>query len=221
MINYAQHVQLASLFLALFAAGQAAEVIVGDRETGTLSLYLSRPIHSKDYALAKFLALTAAFFVLTFGPQFTMFAGKVLLSETPWPAFKGEYGKLWPMLAGSTLISVYMASIGMSLASIAPKKNIGSAIVIAFFLFLPAIQGLATQIARGSENQKYMVLLNPFMVEAGLVNWLYDVQTRRGGMFNRSINRADLDGDLYLWVILGTSLVAIAGLVWRYRKSSE
>jgi ABC-2 type transport system permease protein len=221
IINYAQHIQFASFFLALFAAGQAAEVLVGDREMGTLSLYLSRSLHTRDYALAKVLALGAAFFVLTFGPQFTMLAGKVLLSETPWIAFKGEYGKLWPMAGGTFLISLYMTAVGMALASFAAKRNVASALVIAFFIILPAVQGLAFQILRGSENQKYTVLINPFLNLGGLMIWLYDVQERRGGPFNRAVARADLPGETYLWMMLGTSLVAIAIVLYRYRKSSE
>jgi ABC-2 type transport system permease protein len=221
VINYAQHIQLASFFLALFAAGQAAEVLIGDRELGTLSLYLSRSIHTRDYALAKLCALGAAFFVLTFGPQFTMFLGKFLLSETPWALFKTEYVKLWPMAAGTFLISLFMTAVGMALASFATKRNVASALVIAFFIILPAVQGLAFQILRGSENQKYTVLINPFLDLGGLMLWLYDVQERRGGPFNRAVARADLPGETYLWVMLATIAVGIAIVMYRYRKSSE
>jgi ABC-2 type transport system permease protein len=221
IINYAQHIQFASFFLALFAAGQAAEVLVGDRETGTISLYLSRSLHSRDYAFAKVVALGAAFFVLTFGPQITMLAGKVMLSETPWVAFKGEYGKIWPMALGTFIISFYMTAVGMALASFAAKRNVASALVIAWFLVLPAVQGLAFQILRGSENQKFTVLINPFLVLGGLMNWLYDVQERRGAPFNRAVARADLPGETYLWVMAGSAAVALAIVLYRYRKSSE
>jgi ABC-2 type transport system permease protein len=221
MINYAQHIQFASFFLALFAAGQAAEVLIGDRELGTLSLYLSRSIHTRDYAIAKLCALGAAFFVLTFGPQFTMFLGKILLNETPWALFKTEYVKLWPMAAGTFIISLFMTAVGMALASFAAKRNVASALVIAFFLILPAVQGLAFQILRGSENQKYTVLINPFLDLGGLMLWLYDVQERRGGPFNRAVARADLPGETYLWVVLGTIVVGVAIVLFRYRRSSE
>jgi ABC-2 type transport system permease protein len=217
IINYSQHLQIASFFLALFAAGQSAELIVGDRETGTLALYLSRSLHSKDYAVAKLLALGAAFFILTFGPQFTMFGGKILLAASPWVAFKAEYGKLWPMAAGTLLISFYLGAIGMALASFAQKKNIGTALVMGFFLILPAIHALAFEIARGSDKQKYMILINPFTLMSGFGNWLYDVQARRGTL----VGQADLPGQYYLWVMLGTCVLAIGALIYRYRKSEE
>lgn len=216
-INYSQHIQIASFFLALFAAGQAAEVLVGDRESGTLALYLSRSLHSRDYALAKLLALGAAFFVLTFGPQFTMFCGKILLAATPWDAFKAEYGNLMPMVGGTFLISFYLAAVGMALASFAMKKNIGTALVIGYFIILPAVQGLAFEIARDGPNQKYTVLINPFILMSGFSNWLYDVQARR----NTLVGRADLPGQYYLWVMLATCALATGVLLYRYRKSEE
>jgi ABC-2 type transport system permease protein len=214
IINYSQHLGMAAFFIALFVAGQAAEVIVGDKETGTLALYYSRSLHTSDYAIAKLLALAAAITALTFGPQFMMFVGKVLLSETPWPAFKGEYIKLLPMAGGTMLVSFYMAAVGLALASLAAKRANGSALVIAFFIVLPSLQTLVFQILRGSENQRFTVLINPFLLMTGFGNWLYDVEAKRG-----MVRSADLPETYYLWVILGTCAVAIAGLLFRYRKA--
>jgi ABC-2 type transport system permease protein len=187
---------------------------VGDKETGTLALYYSRSLNTRDYALAKLLALATAITVLVFGPQLMMLVGKVLLSETPWPAFKGEWTKLLPMAGGSLLVSFYMAAVGLSLSSFAAKRANGSALVIAFFIILPAIQGLVFQIMRGSENQRFSVLMNPFTLMTGFANWLYDVEAKRG-----MLRSADLPGSYYMWVVLGTCAVAIAGLLYRYRKA--
>ena len=216
LINYAQHIQITAFFLALFTAGQAPEVIVGDREAGTLALYYSRSLHTTDYAMAKLLALAAALLALTLGPQLLMFTGKVLLSETPWAAFKGEWTKLMPMAGGTILIACYMAAVGLSLAAPAAKRASSSELVIAFYIIMPALQGLAYQIARGSERQKYTVLLNPFTVMDGFGNWLYDIEAKRS-----LVARAALPGRDYLYVVAVTCVVAIATLLYRYRKSEE
>ncbi|HEY4659297.1 MAG TPA: ABC transporter permease subunit [Gemmatimonadaceae bacterium] len=214
-INYAQHLEFSAFFLALFTAGQSGELIVADRETGTLSLYLSRSLHSTDYALAKLVALAAAILALTLVPQLMMFTGKVFLSETPWTAFQGEWKKLIPMVGGTLLASFYLAAVGLALAATSRRRNYASAMVIAYFVVLPALSGIATEIARG-DAKRYMVLLNPFLLMTGFANWLYDVQARRG-----MLRRADLPGELYLYVIAGTCALAIAGLLWRYWKAEE
>src|SRR3954469_15956294 len=45
-IHYADHLQFTAFLLALFAAGQAPELVVADKQQGVLSLYLARPIRS-------------------------------------------------------------------------------------------------------------------------------------------------------------------------------
>lgn len=215
MINYAQQLALTSFFLALFTAAQAPELIVADRENGTLSLYLSRSLHSTDYAIAKLFALAAALLALTLGPQLVMFGGKVLLSATPWDAFKGEWTKLMPMAGGTLLAAFYMAAVGLSLASLAVKRNSASAFVISFFVVLPAVSGVAFQIARG-DTQRFMALINPFTLMSGFATWLFDAQLN-----GRMVRVANLSGSAYAAVVAATCVVAIAGLLARYWTPRE
>ena len=90
VLNYADNLEFTGFLLALFAAAQAPELIVTDRQQGMLSLYLSRPLRGVDYALAKLAALTGAMLVLTLGPQLVLFLGRVFLSDKPWPTFVTE-----------------------------------------------------------------------------------------------------------------------------------
>src|SRR5262245_55042294 len=118
-INYAGHLQFTALLLALFAAAQGPEMIVTDRQHGVLSLYLSRPLTGTDYAFAKLAALVGAMLVLTLGPQLLLFLGKVFMVADPWTALKAEWRKLLPIAGGTFVTSVFMASIGLALASLA------------------------------------------------------------------------------------------------------
>ena len=90
IINYAELLcSSPAFFLALFAAAQAPELIVTDRQHGVLSLYLSRPMSGTDYALAKLArARRRRCSCITLGPQLVLFVGKVLPRATPWTAFK-------------------------------------------------------------------------------------------------------------------------------------
>src|SRR5262249_29170582 len=95
-INYAQFLEYTTAWITLFAASQAPEVIVTDKQHGTLSLYLSRPLMASDYAIAKVGALVAALLVITLGPQLILFGGKTLISPTPMKALATEWTKLLP-----------------------------------------------------------------------------------------------------------------------------
>lgn len=213
-IHYSAYLEFTAVLLALFAAAQAPELIVTDKQSGVLSLYLSRPIRATDYALAKLAALTAAMLVLTVLPQLLLFGGKLLIAKEIWPAFKGEYPKLVPIFVGSLLISLFFATVALALSSFAVKRAYGSAAVIAFFLLTPALATIVRSVAVG-ELRRWSVLLNPAHLVDGLSQWLFQLEASRRSV----VGRADLPGQAYLWVTLAVCVVAAVILFSRYRKN--
>ena len=213
-IHYSNYLEFSAILLGLFAAAQAPELIVTDKQSGVLSLYLSRPLRATDYALAKLAALTAAMLVLTVGPQLVLFIGKILLAAKLWPAFTGEFSKLWPILVGSLLISLFFATIALALASFAVKRAYGTAAVIAFFLLTPAFAEIVRSVATG-DLRRWAVLLNPATLIMGFSQWLFLVEASR----RSAVGRADLPGKAYLLVMLSACAVATAILLTRYRKN--
>lgn len=226
LINYAQYLPAVTFFLALFAAAQAPEVIVTDRQYGVLALYLSRALHTTDYVAAKLLAFTSAMLVLTLGPQLMLFAGKILVSGTPWEAFTSNYKDLWPILGGTLLAACYMSFIGLALASFSARRAYATAAVIGFFVLMPAIANIARVIITNEDRRRFTILGNPFVVITGFANWLFDVQAnaRVPNQFGargtaRVLARAALPGEYYLYVMLGTCALALALLLLRYRRT--
>ena len=226
MISYAQYLPAVTFFLALFTAAQSAEVIVTDRQYGVLSLYLSRALNVNDYIAAKLIAFTGALLVLTLGPQLVLFSGKILIAAAPWDAFKNNYKDLWPILGGTMLAACYMSFIGLALASFAARRAYAAASVIAFFVFMPAVANIARVIITDPDDRRYAVLANPFVVITGFANWLFDVQVnlRVPNQFGargtaRTLARAALPGEYYLYVMLGTCVVALGLLILRYRRT--
>ncbi len=214
VISYAFQLQFTSFLLALFAAAQAPELVVTDRQHGVLSLYLSRPLSGTDYALAKLCALAGAMLILTLFPQLILFAGKVGVSATPWAAFKAEYTKLMPIVGGMAIISCFMAVIGLSLASLASRRAYATASVIAFFLLMPAASSLIRSSSTGN-LKRYSILANPVLVITGFSNWLFDIEAKR----RTAVARADLPGPTYLYVIIAVCVAGIVMLWYRYRRS--
>jgi len=213
-ISYPNYLEFTAILLALFVAAQGPEILVTDRQSGVLSLYLSRPIRATDYALAKLVALTAATLVLTLGPQMVLFIGKVLIAKEPFAAFKGEWAKLLPITGGAIMVSLFFASIALGLSTFAIRRAFASAAVISFFLLMPAFATIVRVITIG-DVRRWAVMLNPAAVVVGFSSWLFEIEARRRSM----VGRADLPGPAYFWVIIGACAVGIALLLYRYRKN--
>ncbi|HTR77238.1 MAG TPA: hypothetical protein VMH39_03985 [Gemmatimonadaceae bacterium] len=223
-ISYARQLEFVGLFIALFTAAQAPEVIVTDRQFGVLPLYMSRSIRSTDYAIAKLLSFVGALLVLTLGPELALFLGKILLSATPWTAFRGEWKSLGPILGGTVLAALYVATIGLALASLAARRAYASAAVIAFFILMPALAGISRHLLPG-DAARYATLGSPFQVMTGFAQWLFDVQAGPVRVFRGRRALAEVispvPGYLCLYVMLGTCVAGIALLAFRFRSNEE
>ena len=196
-IHYSAYLEFSAVLLALFTAAQSPELITTDKQSGALTLYLSRPLKSTDYAIAKLLAMTGAMFTLTLVPQMLLFSGKVMLAEKLWPAFTAEAPKLVPIIVGALFISLFFATVGLALSSFAVRRAYGSAAVIAFFLLTPALMTIIRLVAIG-EVRRWAVLVSPVNIVAGFSAWLFELEASRRSV----VGRADLPGQAYLWVLL-------------------
>lgn len=213
LLNYADNLEFTAFLLALFAAAQAPELIVTDRQQGMLSLYLSRPLRGVDYALAKLVALTGAMLVLTLGPQLMLFLGRVFLSDKPWPTFVTEWPKLFPILGGTLMVSLFFAAIGLGLSCRASRRGYASAAVISFFLLTAAMSRMIQLVASGSAK-RYAVLADPILLVKGYTSWLFEIEALR----RSAVGRADLPGTAYLGVLAAVTALAVALLVNRYQR---
>jgi ABC-2 type transport system permease protein len=212
-VNFAGFLQFTAFSIALFAAAQAPELIVTDKQQGVLSLYLSRPITARDYALSKMFALTGAMLVLTLGPQIFMFLGKVFLSTTPLDMLRSEYPKLGPIIAGTLMTSLFVAGISLAVASLASRRAYATAAVIAVFMLLPAATEIIRTLTIGPVR-KYARLGNPIIILTGFTNWLFDVQANRRSI----VSRLDLPGQAYFYMMVVVIVLSVFMLVQRYRR---
>lgn len=214
IINYSNFLEFSAFLLALFAASQAPELIIADKQHGVLSLYFARPLTSRDYALAKLGALTAAMLVITLGPQLLLLMGRIMSSESPWPAFTREWVKVFPILGGSLLISLFVSCISLMLASFATRRGYGSAGVIVFFLLTPALVTMFRAVTSGAVK-RYAILAHPVYLIVGFADWLFDIEARR----RSAVGRADLAGPWFLGVMVAVCLICLAVFLRRYRSA--
>ena len=82
VLTYSHYAYSMSLFLIVFAAVAAPELVSRDLRHHTLPLYFSRPLRRSDYPLAKLLALATAIFLFEALPLIVMYLGTVASSTS-------------------------------------------------------------------------------------------------------------------------------------------
>lgn len=212
VITYSTYFLQMSLMFALFCAAQAPELVSADQRTRSLVLYLARALRRSDYVLAKVAALAIGVFFLALVPLLILFAGHVFAAATPWDAFKAELPELAPIVGTSLMVGILMGSLSVAISSLTPRRAFATAGVIGYFLVVAAVVEILREVIESGWD-RWLVLLNPFLVLGGFVEWVFKTpQEFLGSGF------AELPGWTYVAGCLGYT--AVAGLVlWaRYRK---
>ena len=212
--NYDNYLWDLSPILALFVAAQAPELVSSDQRNHVLSLYFSHALARSDYALAKFGAMAAALFILALAPLLVIFFASILAASEVVAALGDQLGNL-PQIVGSPLIhAIPLAALGMAIASFTPRRAYATGAIIAVYLVTGAVGQILSEAGRGRLSQ-VAPLLNPWVLLDGTRDWLVG-----NSIPDSPVPRADLD----LWVFgvltAALTLIAIAAVLWRYRRIS-
>jgi ABC-2 type transport system permease protein len=212
-VSPAQYLAQILTLVVIFVAVLAPRAVSRDLRYRTVPLYLSRPLGRVDYVTAKLAAMTAAVLVLTALPV-TVLSFGALLVELPWRATLVDW------LAGlltAVLTAVLMACVGIAIAAWTPRRGLGTAVVVGFFLVTSAIAGVATGLTfeRGDDLAGYAQALSPMTTVAALGAWIDGTPLSATGQpVPTSVGLVLLGA----WAV--TVLLALLSLVLRYRRVS-
>src|SRR6185437_6295604 len=127
-----------SLFLIVFVAVAAPELVSRDLRHHTLPLYFSRPLRRSDYPLAKLLALATAIFLFEALPLIVMYLGTVA-SSTSGSGVWGQTKALVPGLLVALAYGVAFAPLTLLIASSTGRRAIATGAIAILFLATTAI----------------------------------------------------------------------------------
>ncbi len=209
-IRYGQLIGPQLFFFVVFLAAQAPEVLSRDQQHRLLPLLFTRDVTRESYALARFVAIFTAMFIVSMGPLLLLYVGEIGIAADPAAAFRKMGSRIWPVLAQSTLSAMAMTGIGAALASWTPRRAYATAAIFGSFLLLAAIasglDGLAGVAVRTAE------LLDPIRALRTMALLLFG-ETSRG---------MELDAPpplgVYVALMLGIGAAGLAMLVWRMRR---
>ena len=205
------YVGIASVFTyaaTTFVAVVAPELVSTDLRGNLLSLYLSRPLRRRDYALAKLASLASAAFLVLAVPMLVMFVGLALQTDDGIGGVFGELGGFLVGLLAALVHAALVAAIALPLASLSGRRVFATGLIIAVFL-LTAPVSVSVRAMGGGANEIGGVL-DPVMLLNGV-----DQQ-----VFGGSLGMADVGsyGAVYVIVTIVLTALGVAGLLRRYRR---
>jgi ABC-2 type transport system permease protein len=206
--NYYAYIQTV---LALFCAAVAPELVCRDQANRTLSLYFSRSLVRRDYALGRLAGLATALLVLTLGPQLLLIIGNGLAARDAVQYIQDNYTDILPIVASGAMISVFIGSIGLAIASHTSRRAYAAVAVVAFFLVTTPIVGITLEVSDPGFVQN-IVYISPLHVMQGLTYWLFRAEP--GG----DILAADRPGETYLLAVVIIVGIALWVLDRRYQR---
>lgn len=155
----------------IFVAMVAPELVSTDLRSNLLSLYLSRPLRRRDYALAKLAALASATFVVLAVPMLIMFVGLALQTDSGIGGVFSELGGFLLGLVAAVVHAALIAAIALPLASLSGRRVFASGLIIAVFLLAAPISGTLRSMSDGATGDLSGVI-DPVTLLAGIDQWL-------------------------------------------------
>ncbi|MGE0599740.1 MAG: ABC transporter permease subunit [Dehalococcoidia bacterium] len=158
--------------IALFCAAIAPEISGRDMRQRTLSLYFSRALRRRDYALAKVAAFTTAMCFLTLLPQAVLVIGNGLATKDVWGYITDNWLDLPRTIAAGVLIAAMAASVSLAIASQTHRRAYATIAVVAWFLVTFPVSGVLIFGIGGVG--KLAIYLSPFQFIHACTLWIFN-----------------------------------------------
>lgn len=215
-LGYTEYAAIMQAVLAIFLASQAPYTVAPDLRFRVLPLYLSRPVTLVDYVGAKLAAMTTAMFLLLAVPLTVLFIGEMLIDlpgDTPTAAYLTS-------MAGAVCYAVLLSCIGVAIASFTPRRGLGVASVIAFYLLTSAVSTVlfATMESMGNDTAAaWAWLINPFfLVDAAVQVGIFGAKPAQSGIYPSGAGTV-----VAIVIMLALIALSVTALIMRYRKAAS
>lgn len=140
VLSYSHYAFSTSLFIIVFVAVAAPELVSRDLRHHTLPLYFSRPLRRADYPLAKLFALATAILLFEALPLIAMYLG-IIASSTTGSGVWGQTKALVPGLVVALAYAVLLAPLTLLIASSTGRRAIVTGAIAILFLATTSVAG--------------------------------------------------------------------------------
>jgi len=208
--SHAEYFDMTGTIALLFIALAAGELLVPDRQHGTLILYASRPLTVVDYLAGRAAALVAVVFLFMYLPHLVLFVGRAWVSENGFLDHAGSHlDVLWETAAASGIYILAYGSLAFAVAAVARRAGTSAGIFLLILMTsTPAVAALVDEVDIAPAG------LGALVDHPGYVkDWIMGTNTDRW-----IAERAGFEPIAALAVVVGVALAAGAAVVYRYRR---
>ncbi len=213
--HHREYFEFISRIALLFVAFATPELLVPDREQGVLAVYLSRPLRTLDYLVAKGISLGILFLSFLLIPQTIFHLLLGVFSPDGFTTYMVDnLDVLWQVPAASLVYFLGYASVALIIATMIPRVGFAAGIFLGVMIMFNGLAEFFVEVADFA-GSKFGTLI-AFEIHPHLVrDWIFGVTSN-----DYALTRAGLEPWTALAAIIGISIVAVA-LAWnRYRRLS-
>jgi ABC-2 type transport system permease protein len=211
VLHYYDYFGFIFLVEGVFAAMIAPELLCSDRQENVLPLYFARSISRADYLISKLTAAALLMLTMSLAPAAILWLGRQLLEDRPLRAMSDHIGDLGRLAVAGVLVSFYLGSLALMVASFTSRKLISIAVTIIALLISTSL-AIALAVVIDSESARFLTFLSPVNTINGMVASLFGVVTNETEFSNSGY----LPFWQYLIGVLATIAVALGVMTWRY-----
>ena len=142
--SHEDYYELISILLLLFSAIIAPELLIPDRRSGVINLYLVRPITAMDYVAARWSAFLGLSLILAYSGQVLLLIGFLLTAADPVDYLRNNWLDIPKFLAAGALVALFVTTIPMAVSAFTTRRAYAAAAVIAVFVISLPVTGMLT-----------------------------------------------------------------------------
>ncbi len=211
---------LVGTVMVLFGAAVAPELGSRDQRHHVLSLYFSRALERRDYALARLAALLTAMLAIALIPEFVLYIGTALIHSDPVSYLVDHADQPGLILGSGVLVALQATGVALAISSLTPRRAYATGGIVAYWFIADGLGSLIASITpppdAGASHitawTHLAVLLSPSLVGDGTVRWFF------GTAPDEVLARADLAGWVYVAAAVVYAAVGIATVLRRFGR---
>lgn len=142
--SHEDYYELISLFMLIFSAIIAPELLIPDRRSGVINLYLVRPITAMDYVAARWSAFLGLSLILAYSGQVFLLFGFLLTAGDPVDYLRDNWLDIPKFLAAGALVALFVTTIPLAVSAFTTRRAYASAFVIGVFIISLPLAGSLT-----------------------------------------------------------------------------
>ena len=201
--------------LIIFSAIIAPEMLVADRRSGVINLYLVRPLTTTDYVVGRWLAFFSVTLALVYIPQMLLVIGLTLGAADSFEYFRENWRDIPRFIGAGVVLALFTTTMPLAAAAYTTRRAYAAVFVIGLW-FITVATGNALAEAIGGSGGKWYALIDIGSVPIYINDLIFGEtfnQSEAVGRFASEQPNAIIIG----WYLL---LVGVPGFLlwWRYRR---